>query len=372
MIAVALLIVMAAFSAPALASGPLTQDQFRNWPELPEYTLFNPFPGKGANCTWYAHGRMFQLGFCKEALDTMRFNAYTWADTAGKGAMVVSEPSLHSIAFWESGAFYNSRLGHVGVVEAVNDAGHIQVSDSGSSGSPYRTYWLDPDSTRWPTAFIVVPKATNRSARFAPGSVVHTTATSLNFRFPGLSGGSVLLPKDTPVRIEQHASNGLYAAQPGGFFAYHNWWYASAVIEGEIKQGWLAERYLTPSDLPFPPSGTEPTPIDQGGESGSPESGDSGDSAEDGAGEKDPQDPSGGGEQPAKPEDSEQTPTDGQRGDLTGDGMVNVADAVILSRHILQISLLDARGLGHADLNGDGVVDIRDLVLLVRLVLESP
>ncbi len=64
-------IVILMVANPVYSQNQMTSDQqysywdFSRWSEFPEYTTFNPLPGKGSNCTWYAHGRLMQLGFCK-------------------------------------------------------------------------------------------------------------------------------------------------------------------------------------------------------------------------------------------------------------------------------------------------------------------
>ena len=138
-IVVCLLIVLY-WPASAVASvnyNPLTREEFERWVDQPEYTVLNYFPNKGHNCTWYAHGRMMQLGYCKYALDTMRFNANTWADRADRGAVVSDLPAPGSIASWGSGEYFGSALGHVAVVEIVYDDGSILISESSSSAAAY-------------------------------------------------------------------------------------------------------------------------------------------------------------------------------------------------------------------------------------------
>jgi hypothetical protein len=54
------------------------QELVNSWRNWSDYTTRNPFPEPGKNCTWYAYGRMLQLGYSKAALDTMRGHAGTW------------------------------------------------------------------------------------------------------------------------------------------------------------------------------------------------------------------------------------------------------------------------------------------------------
>ncbi|MFO7952522.1 MAG: CHAP domain-containing protein [Bacillota bacterium] len=140
----------------------MSQEDFERWPDIPEYTELNPFPYKGSNCTWYAHGRMLQLGYSRDALNTMLSNARDWADDAANGAFVSENPEPGAIAFWDGEADFGGTfgyLGHVAVVEEVRDNGSILVSDSSSSGDNYNVREFLQDEQRWPTAFIIVPKA---------------------------------------------------------------------------------------------------------------------------------------------------------------------------------------------------------------------
>ena len=138
----------------------LSKSEFvNNWRNWSEYTSRNPFPGKGANCTWYAHGRMMQLGYSEYALDSMLGNAGTWDNTAGRGAKVVSQPQVPCIAVWEANVGGAGSVGHVAVVERINSDGSILISESNwPTGNTYGTRTIYPGS-KWPSKFITVPKA---------------------------------------------------------------------------------------------------------------------------------------------------------------------------------------------------------------------
>ncbi len=345
-LAVAVLTVFSASASGGEQGHVLTREEFDQWPGLPEYTIFNYFPSKGSNCTWYAHGRMLQLGYCKYALDSMRFNAHTWADDAARGAVVTEEAAVFSIAYWDSGAFFGSTLGHVGVVEAVMGDGSILVSDSGRSGSGYNTRLISPSDSLWPTAFIVVPNGPERSEKFIPGGFVKTTAANLNFRLEGVDVSPVQLDKGTVAGIEKHPSNGMYASQPGSIFSYHYWWYAAVELDGEVRYGWLAETYLEAlEDLaPDPESGTDPDP----------------------GTEPDP------ATEPAPDPVPEPDPDSGPiylKGDVTGSGQVDVRDAAKVMQHVIQAGILEEEMIRAADVNDDGTVDILDVVLIMQYVL---
>lgn len=275
-----------------------------------------------------------QLGFSKYTLDSMRFNAYTWVDHAARGARVTEIPEAASIAYWEAGAFYGSTLGHVGVVEAVYADGSILISDSSSSGSAYRTYLAYPGDSRWPAAFITVPKGPDRSNSFYPGVIVQTTPQGLNFRPQGIDQPSSLLPKGTVAVVTAHVSNGLYASQPGSTTAYHNWWFAQVELDGEASLGWLAENYLEAVGSIEPDQTFE---TDQG-------------------------------DIPEGEPNSVFGPSF-MCGDIDDDGQINILDITLTMQHALNRKVLDKKQLLAADVNYDGFVDIRDVVLMMQFCL---
>ena len=57
-------------------------------------------------------------------------------------------------------------------------------------------------------------------------------------------------------------------------------------------------------------------------------------------------------------------------GDLTGDGKVTSADAVLLVRSLSELEQLTDEQLLSADMNGDGKITAADSVALVRLLTE--
>ncbi len=385
-ILVAVLMLVLSLAAAALAQHEvMTEDQFKEWSSLPEYTIFNFFPSKGSNCTWYAHGRMLQLGYSKDALDSMRFNAHSWAADAARGAEVTDTPEVASVAYWDSYTFSNSAYGHVGVVEAVKEDGTILVSDSSSSWKPYNTRLISPDDSKWPSAFIVVPRGPEKSQAFWPGKLVQTTADRLHFRLEGVNVPPVLLDKGTVAVIKEHVSNGIYASQPGSFFSYHNWWYAALNLEGEIKYGWLAETYLQETQEqdrnPFDEEQKEPEP-EPGPEfepepelepelEPEPESGDDS-GMENGEESSSEQEEESGLENETDSESGHEIESEPvfKLGDVTGSGQVNAQDVVLTMQHVLKSVLLNGEQKKAADVNGDGFVDIRDVALMMQYVLR--
>lgn len=56
-------------------------------------------------------------------------------------------------------------------------------------------------------------------------------------------------------------------------------------------------------------------------------------------------------------------------GDVNGDGLINVLDAVSVSRHVLQLDLLSGEAGIRADVNQDGTINVRDINLIVQYAL---
>ncbi len=137
------------------------------------YTTGNPFfpynapvsvggtGGLPANCTWYASGRVKELGGRVDALSSMTGNAGTWGDNLSRGAWMPYEPLVGDIAEWVGD-------GHVAVVEKVNYNSDgsildIVISESNYAGSLHHIRTIRPgqsgaDATGWPDRFIRVPK----------------------------------------------------------------------------------------------------------------------------------------------------------------------------------------------------------------------
>lgn len=89
------------------------------------------------NCTWYAHGRLRELGYDPTQLDMMSGNAYDWDDQAPTGS-VRTTPAVGAIAQSDNGP------GHVAVVESVHNDGTITVSESSyvlSASSTWNFLW---------------------------------------------------------------------------------------------------------------------------------------------------------------------------------------------------------------------------------------
>jgi surface antigen/uncharacterized protein YraI len=98
------------------------------------------------NCTWYAHGRLKELGYSSKKLNNLSKNANQWDDQArAVGIPLSKKPKVGAIAEWESN--------HVAVVEKVNANGTITISESSYSATSgntldffYRTRDINPSS----------------------------------------------------------------------------------------------------------------------------------------------------------------------------------------------------------------------------------
>lgn len=161
------------------------------------YTTNNPyFPnyapnsiggsiGTFGNCTWYAYGRMLELGYSQTLLYAFALHdAYTWAIKAVgvTGVTVDTSPTVGAIAELDSGSF--SSLGHVAVVESLNGDGTITVTESSYSTtttSAWDFLWHHRTVVpSWFSHFIHVIKTS--SAPAAPVATAATSVTSSGFQ----------------------------------------------------------------------------------------------------------------------------------------------------------------------------------------------
>ena len=113
------------------------------------------------NCTWYANGRLRELGYDSSVLDKLIVNASEWDDKAAAAGISMSKtPQVGDIAQWESN--------HVAVVEKVNSDGTILISESSyspNSGSSIDyLYGTRTISASNPSRFIHVPYSGSSSS----------------------------------------------------------------------------------------------------------------------------------------------------------------------------------------------------------------
>ncbi len=142
----------------------------------------NPQLGSAlGNCTWYAHGRLRELGYNTTQLTALHGNASDWDNEASANSIVVdSNPTVGSIAQTDNGA---GGLGHVAVVESVNGDGTITVTESSYSTSTSSTWnflWRHRTiSPTWFQNFIHVPKSSQAAAptitNVTPNPVIGST-----------------------------------------------------------------------------------------------------------------------------------------------------------------------------------------------------
>jgi len=111
------------------------------------------------NCTWYAFGRLLELGANQAQLSSLHGGAYQWASEANGVFTVDQKPAVHAIAQLNSVKGYST--GHVAVVESLNADGTITVTESSydtDATSPWDVLWRHRTvSPSWFSNFIHVP-----------------------------------------------------------------------------------------------------------------------------------------------------------------------------------------------------------------------
>ena len=111
------------------------------------------------NCTWYAHGRLLEMGKSPSALRTMFGNANQWHNQMSNGSRIVSSPQVGDIAQWTANG-----QNHVAVVETVHPNGTITISESHyrtnwDAGGTGTLHWVRTIPASSPTRYIRVPNA---------------------------------------------------------------------------------------------------------------------------------------------------------------------------------------------------------------------
>jgi surface antigen len=105
------------------------------------------------NCTWYANGRLGELGYSNNALRKLVGNARDWDNQArNAGISIGTQPRVGAIAQWESN--------HVAVVEQINSDGTIIISESSypSNGARAFLYETRKILASGPSNYIYVPR----------------------------------------------------------------------------------------------------------------------------------------------------------------------------------------------------------------------
>jgi|GEM_PF-6797858 len=143
------------------------------------------------NCTWYAYGRVKELGGNVAALNSMSGNANTWHNNLSNGASIVYDPQVGDIAQWDSN--------HVAVVEKVyfsNGVKRVILSES---------QWVDVDGVGGAgTLHRVVDYLASNPNRYirVPGVSTNQNSGSVNDNVEEYNP-SIPAPPDTPGSNEQ-------------------------------------------------------------------------------------------------------------------------------------------------------------------------
>lgn len=181
--------------------------------QLPAYRQDNPFWRAGfapksanfpddivpklgksrGNSTWYAIGRLIELGYDRAALDRFAGATPSDFDNVAKGANPSSPVIPWSAAEPRVGCIAQSEAGHVAVVERINSDGSFVVSESSFDVAGGANDYLYRESTRSREAFnvyIYVPVAGAPGAQSPPcGAMGNCGATgfmTLVLSFVGL------------------------------------------------------------------------------------------------------------------------------------------------------------------------------------------
>jgi len=149
--------------------------------------LVDGYSYREGNCTWYAHGRVKELGGNPAALNSMYGNANQWHQQLSNGSQIVFSPQPGDIAQWTSNG-----QNHVAVVERVNGDGTITISESdyinnwdgGGAGSLHRVRTISASN---PDHYIRVPGVSVGSGNSGGGS----------------SGGSNVIIINRNITLEQ-------------------------------------------------------------------------------------------------------------------------------------------------------------------------
>ncbi len=199
----------------------------------------NPKLGSAlGNCTWYAYGRMLELGFSNAQLSALQGDASKWDDEALAAHISIDGPPLvGSIAQTDAAA---NGLGHVAIVESVNSDSTITVTESSwdtSLSSTWNFVWRHRTvSSSWFSKYIRVLKATS-----VPIESFLSTHFSLNQNYPNPFNPNTIISFCIPVRsrvtlniydlfgreIAILVNNEMMSAG-----SYARIWYASAISSG--------------------------------------------------------------------------------------------------------------------------------------------
>jgi len=132
LIAISAIMILAGFTPRYNAP---SQDEYYYSAEGNLYAEYGwPMP----NCAAYAWGRVYEITGVKPTVNPG--HAKSWFGTGGYATGW--EPALGAVMCWNGGS-----MGHVAVVEAINDDGTVVVSESHSSGGYFNTAVLRDDGS---------------------------------------------------------------------------------------------------------------------------------------------------------------------------------------------------------------------------------
>lgn len=126
-------------------------------------SLVNNTGSTEGNCTWYAYGRLKELGGNVNALNSMSGNANQWHEQLSNGTTIVDS---NNVQFGDIAQWTRDGMNHVAVVERVyteNGVKKIRVSEShystsfdgGGAGTLHRIYDYTANN---PDRYIRVPR----------------------------------------------------------------------------------------------------------------------------------------------------------------------------------------------------------------------
>ena len=132
LIAISAIMILAGFTPRFDAP---SQDEYYYSAEGNLYAAYGwPMP----NCAAYAWGRVYEITGVKPTVNPG--HAKTWFGTGGYATGW--EPALGAVMCWSGGS-----MGHVAVVEAINDDGTVVISESHSSGGYFNTAVIRDDGS---------------------------------------------------------------------------------------------------------------------------------------------------------------------------------------------------------------------------------
>jgi len=184
------------FYSPVNGSNAQSQNIFVQSGEAPTANPLasNFSPLALGNCTWYAYGRMLELGANSAQLMALHGNAGDWASEAQQaGILVDANPVKGSIAQLNGNAATGFPAGHVAVVESVNSDGTITVTESSyvaDASSSWNFTWRHRTvSPLWFNNFIHVTLVSTRPS--APTLTTPSNGASNVSRTPTFSWTAV-------------------------------------------------------------------------------------------------------------------------------------------------------------------------------------